>query len=289
MSKSFKYIDIHSHVNFPDFDIDREATIKRASDAGVAMINVGTDIETCTTAVQLATAHENMWATVGIHPTEEIKNSKLNSRNSDENISNDLTFEALEHLAKHPKVVAVGECGLDYFHLKNEHSSTELGREVSLQKEIFEKHVMLAQKVGKPLMLHVRNGKTAGSVSRVGNAYTDALQVLKKYPEVKVNFHFFAGTISDLKEILARGYSVSFTGVITFTRDYDELIKTAPISQMMSETDCPFVSPAPYRGKRNEPAYVVETIKAIARIRGEDASVVVDQLVQNAKNFFKLA
>lgn len=268
MSASFKYIDIHGHVNFPDFDADREVVIKNAEKTGVAMITVGTDIATSTSAVQLATTHQHMWAVVGIHPTEDVVDDF------------DAVFITLEKLASHPKVVAIGECGLDYFHSKPEG--------IPQQKEIFERHIILAQKIGKPLMLHVRNGKMAGSTSEVGNAYQDALQILKKYPDVRGDFHFFAGAPSDLKDIIARGYSVSFTGVITFTSDYDELVRTAPISHIMSETDCPFVPPAPYRGKRNEPAYVIETVKAIARIRGEDESVIVQQLVENAKKFFRL-
>jgi TatD DNase family protein len=262
----FSYIDIHGHVNFPDYDADREATIERAQKAGVAMITIGTDVELSAKAVQLATAHENMWAIVGIHPTEESKEK--------------VDLAQLEQLAKHPKVVALGECGLDYFHAKPE--------DVPAQREIFEKHVQLAQKIGKPLMLHVRNGKNVGSMSPLGNAYQDVLLMLKKHPGIKANFHFFAGSIGDLKDIIAAGYSVSFTGVISFTRDYDELIKTAPIKQIMSETDCPFVAPVPHRGERNEPAYVIETVKAIARIRGEDEAETARQLVENARAFFKL-
>ncbi|MDD5165131.1 MAG: TatD family hydrolase [Candidatus Pacebacteria bacterium] len=265
MSKAFKYIDIHGHANFPNYDQDREAVIERAEKAGVAMITVGTDVATSTSALQLATSHEHMWAVVGVHPTDTKE---------------PIDFEALERLSTHPKVVAIGECGLDYFHSKLD--------EIPLQKEIFEKHIQLAQKVGKPLMLHVRNGKLAGAVSSVGNAYQDALHILKKYPQIRANFHFFAGSLGDLKNITERGYSVSFTGVISFTSDYDELLRSVPITQMMSETDCPFVPPVPYRGKRNEPAYVVETVKAIARIRGEDDAVIAERLVENAKNFFKL-
>jgi len=274
MRAPFKYIDIHGHVNFPDFDADREVAIERAQKAGVAMITVGTDVATSTSALQLATSHEHMWAVVGIHPAEEgnaenFKSGKL-----------DADFETLERLAQHPKVVAIGECGLDYFHCKAE--------EIPAQKEIFERHIQLAVRVGKPLMLHVRNGKLAGSTSTIGNAYQDTLRMLKKFPEVRANFHFFAGSVGDLKDILAHGYSVSFTGVVTFTKDYDELLKVAPISQIMSETDCPFVPPVSYRGKRNEPVYVIETVKAIARIRGEDEVVVAEKLLENARKFFGL-
>ena len=269
-----RYIDIHGHVNFPDFDADREATVERAQKAGVAMITVGTDIEMSTSAVQLATAHENMWAVIGLHPADEGNKAKH------ENGSLNAEFETLERLAQHPKVVALGECGLDYFHAKAE--------DIPAQREVFERHIQLAQRVKKPLMLHIRNGKNVGSTSALGNAYQDALIILKKYPDVRANFHFFAGALGDLKDIIDRGYSVSFTGVISFTSDYDALIRAAPLSRIMSETDCPFVPPAPYRGRRNEPVYVIETVKAIARIRGEDEGVIATQLVENAKEFFNV-
>ena len=151
MSKTVTYIDIHGHVNFPNFDADREAVIQNAERDGVAMITVGTDMNTSTSAVQLATLHENIWATVGVHPTDSKE---------------PVDFEALERLAGHPKVVAIGECGLDYFHSKIE--------EISGQKDIFEKHIVLAQKVGKPLMLHVRNGKSIVVIAdwkKIGNGW----------------------------------------------------------------------------------------------------------------------
>jgi TatD DNase family protein len=325
MSKDLRYIDIHSHVNFPQFDADREEVIRRAQDLGIGMITVGTDIETSQAAVELANTHELMWATVGVHPMQsakfKVQSTKLGSSISDngldlrsgselgknfcENNENEVVskkiFDTLEKLARDPKVVAIGECGLDYFH-----SNTE---DMVQQKELCEKHIILAIKVGKPLMLHVRNTKYAGSKSSTQegsgsaqtdavhrsqisekltshNAYQDALDILAKYPGVRANFHFFAGTLSDLENIIERGYSVSFTGVVSFTSDYDQLVRSAPITQIMSETDCPFVAPAPYRGKRNEPAYVTEIVTHIARIRGEDEAVTAKQLVLNAQKFF---
>ncbi len=259
VSKEIKFIDIHGHVNFPEYDADREEAIKRANDAGVAMICVGTDVESSKSALELAKNHENMWVTVGIHPTEQ---------------AGDKTFSGLEELAKHSKVVAIGECGLDYFHSKQE--------DIPKQKSLFIEQINLANQVNKPLMLHVRSGKNGK------NAYQEAIEILKTTAKVRANFHFFAGTIEDLKDVLDLNCTVSFTGVLTFTRDYDELVKYAPIDRLMSETDCPFVAPAPFRGKRNEPAYVVEVVKAIARIRGEDEEKVADQLLLNAKLFFGL-
>ena len=260
----FKYIDIHAHLNFDDYNADRTEVIKRANDLEVAIINVGTDYTSSKWAVELAEANENMWATVGIHPTENV----------------DFDYAKFKELAKHPKVVAIGECGLDYFHSKAE--------EIPKQKKIFEEHIALANEVGKPLMLHIRNSKLAGGKSEYGNAFLDAIEILEAGANVKFDFHFFAGTKEDLEIILEMGGSVSFTGVLTFTNDYDELVKNVPLDRMMTETDCPFVAPKPYRGKRNEPSYVVEIAHSIARIRGEDEKIMAKKLVENAVNFFGL-
>jgi TatD DNase family protein len=289
MSKDFNFIDIHGHLNLADFDADesnhqpgREEAIKRAYDTGVAMITVGTDMASSIKAVELASTHENMWAAVGIHPDDAVLANAPDHASIAGNIPID--WDRLEGLAQHPKVVAIGECGLDYLHAGP--------GDIPLQEEVFERQIALANKVGKPLMLHVRNAKAktkdiSGS-KIVMNAYQDALAMLKKSAKVRANFHFFAGSVQDLKDIVALNHTVSFTGVITFTDDYDELVKSVPATHIMSETDCPFVTPVPHRGERNEPAYVIEVVKAIAHIRGEDEGRVAKQLVDNARNFFNL-
>ncbi len=267
-----KYIDIHSHVYFPDYDADREEAISRARDADVGVITVGTDLESSTKAIALAEKHENMWAVVGLHPVDA----------NESNIGAIFDYDAFKKLALHPKVVAIGECGLDYFH-----APFDAGR----QREIFIQHIKLANEVKKPLMLHVRNAKKTGIAGATGNAYEEAVAILREHAKVPFDFHFFAGTAVDLKNIIDAGGSVSFTGVITFVRDYDELVKTVPLDRIMSETDAPFVSPTPHRGKRNEPAYVIEVAKKIAKIRqkeGEDPSVILSALVKNAKKFFSV-
>jgi TatD DNase family protein len=273
-----KYIDIHGHINFPEYDADREEVIQRAHDAGVGIITVGTGLESSQKAIELAEAHENMWAVVGIHPIDTHADVAISE------------FAGIKELAKHRKVVAIGECGLDYFHSKPE--------AIPLQRELFQCHIELANEVKKPLMLHVRNGKTnlksvspdSASISSVlgHNAYQEAIEILKKHAKVRANFHFFAGTLQDAKDIIEMGNAMSFTGVLTFARNYDEIIKNVPLTHIMSETDCPFVSPTPYRGKRNEPSYVIEVVKKIAEIRGEALDVVEKQLVENARQFFGL-
>ena len=262
-----KYIDIHGHVNFPDYDADREAVFARAKDAGVGMIIIGTDLESSKRAIELAEKHDDVWATVGVHPTDDVAAV--------------FDYDSFKKLAEHPKVVAIGECGLDYFHPK---SMSGVNIDLGAQRELFLKHISLANEINKPLMLHVRNG--VGSAN--GGAYQEAVAILKQHSKVRANFHFFAGTMEDARAILEIGGMVSFTGVVTFARSYDDLIKNIPPDRMMSETDCPFVSPTPYRGKRNEPVYVVEVMKSIASIRRENEPEVAKQLLENAVSFFGL-
>jgi TatD DNase family protein len=241
-----KYIDIHCHLNFPEYDADREEVIKRAQTAEIGIINVGTDIPMSEKAVELAHKYENMWATVAIHPTSTKEA---------------FDFSVLEKLAEDPKVVAIGECGLDYFR--------SLPKDIARQREVFLEHIELANKVNKPLMLHIRNGKENLGV------YKEAAELLKKHSKVRANFHFFAGTIEDLKLILDINGTVSFTGVVTFVRSYDEIVKYVPADRIMSETDAPFVAPAPHRGKRNEPLFIKEIVASLS-----------SQIIDNAHKMF---
>ncbi|MEI7463252.1 MAG: TatD family hydrolase [Candidatus Taylorbacteria bacterium] len=261
-----KYIDIHGHINFAEYDNDREEVIKRAKDSGVGIVIVGTNYDSSKKCIEIAEKYENVWAVVGMHP---ITNEATDGSVEDE-VFND---EAFRELAKNPKVIAIGECGLDYYHSKPE--------DIGYQKEIFIKQIEIANSVNKPLMLHVRNGLGT-------NAYEQALVILKEHAKVRANFHFFAGSIGDMDAASKLGCSFSFTGVITFARNYDQLIETIPIDRLMSETDCPYVTPIPYRGKRNEPVYVIEVVKQIAKIRGEDQEIVATKLLKNAVSFFGL-
>jgi TatD DNase family protein len=251
-----EFIDIHAHVNFEAYDSDREATMKRALDENVWMINVGTDIETSKSAVELADKYEKgVYAIVGQHPNDN---------------GEDFDATGYHELLKNEKVVAIGECGLDYFRSGPE--------SVARQKEIFINQIELANEVGKPLMLHIRGE----------NAYKDVYEILKAHSKVAGDIHFFAGDWNEAKSFLDLGFTLSLTGVITFARNYDEVIKKAPLEMLLSETDCPFVTPEPYRGKRNEPLYVKEVVKKIAEIRNADLSQVKRQLVENAKRVFKI-
>jgi len=269
-----KYFDAHTHTNFVAYDSDREETIQRAREAGVGMNVVGTQFDTSASAVELAEKYENVWATVGLHPIHTSKSHHDEKELGDggkEFTSRGERFDTAqyEQLAKHPRVIAIGECGLDYYRIDE---STK-----DIQIENFIAQIELANKINKPLMLHIRN------------AYDDALEVLKAHAKVRGDVHFFAGSWDTAKRFLDLGFTLSFTGVITFTHDYDDVVKNTPLDMLLSETDAPYVTPAPHRGKRNEPAYVEHVVRQIAEIRNEDADTVAVQLLDNARRVFSIA
>jgi TatD DNase family protein len=279
-----KYFDIHSHLNFNAYDADRGEVIRRMQEAGVGTITVGTQFDTSKSAVALAEQYEHVYATVGLHPIHTSAShhdeaelgeggKEFTSRGEEPDIA------AYRELAQHPKVVAIGEVGLDYYHQDQDSTDKQL--------KAFHLMIELANEVSKPLMLHIRNAP-AGKGGR--SAYADAFSILKDESRVPGNLHFFAGTIDEAKPFLDLGYTFSFTGVVTFARSYDEVIKYIPLDRIMSETDAPYVTPAPYRGKRNEPTYVVEVVKKIAEIKGIDVEVVSAQLLSNVnRDFLKSA
>jgi TatD DNase family protein len=271
-----KYFDIHSHMNFAAYDADREEVIKRSQTAGIGMITVGTQIDTSKAAVKLAQTHAGMYAAIGLHPihtsASHHDSAELGEGAKDFTSRGEVAnIEDYRTLANDPKTVAIGESGLDYFRLEPE--------SVAKQVKAFETMIDLANEVRKPLMLHIRNGSGK-------SAYKDAFEILKTRSTVNGNLHFFAGSPEEAKPFLDLGYTFSFTGVITFARNYDEVINYIPLSRIMTETDCPYVTPAPYRGKRNEPSYVIEVIKALANIRKEDEAVVIKQVAENVSRVF---
>ncbi len=274
------YIDIHSHVNFKAFDEDRDTVIKRALDNDTWVINVGTQVDTSRSAVELADKYEDgVYAIVGLHPIhtsasyhdeQELGVGGVEFTSRGEIFDKNVYREFL----KDPKVVAIGECGLDYFRCTPE--------TISKQKEAFIAQIGLANEFNKPLMLHIRNNPK----DKTKDAYKDAIEILKKYPTVRGNVHFFAGMPEHAKSFLEIGFTLSFTGVITFTHDYDEVIKNTPLDMIMSETDSPYVAPVPYRGKRNEPVYVSEVVKKIAEIKNLPIDEVAQAIIANAKRVF---
>ncbi|MEO5646633.1 MAG: TatD family hydrolase [Candidatus Paceibacterota bacterium] len=269
-----KTIDTHSHYNLTQFDEDREAAIVRMNEAGVGTICVGVDLETSKLAIEIAADNENIWACVGQHPTEWKQE-----------------FDTVEFnaLAEGKFVVAIGECGLDYFRPDDKEHKDE-------QVVIFRRQIELAIETGLPLMLHIR------PEMHTMTAYEDALDILEEYAKMDTSSdggtaprrmnalrgtaHFFAGDKVIAQRFLDLGFYISFSGVITFVKEYQEVVAFVPLERILSETDAPFAAPAPYRGQRNEPAYVVEIVKKVAEIKEIPLETVQKQLVQNASNLF---
>ncbi len=262
-----RYVDIHSHLNLPEFKDDIEAVVAEMHAHDVATIVVGVDQETSESAVTIAQTSNNLFACIGQHPTD--------------NGTEPFDVNFYRTLARNPKVVAIGECGLDYFRLKGETAD-----EKKRQKDIFAKQIELALELDLPLMIHAR--PTKGTM----DAYQDVIDMFKVHkemnPKLRGNVHFFVGDIPIVKEFLSLGFTMSFTGVLTFSSDYDETVRFLPIESILCETDAPFVAPVPYRGKRCEPLYVREVVSRIAELKGLPLESVREALLANAKRVFGL-
>lgn len=257
------YIDTHSHLNFENYDTDREIVIADLKKENISTITVGTTVADSRRAIGLAETHSHIFSTVGIHPTHEWSETDIVD---------------IDRLAAHSKVVAIGECGLDFFRILVDDETKKM------QIRAFVKHVEIAIKHNKPLMIHCRK------------AYYEVLDILGSFVashgidnRLRGNMHFFSGDVAVARKFLDIGFTLSFAGPITFARDYDEVIKYTPLESILSETDAPFAAPAPYRGRRNMPTYVKEVVSAIATIRGENLDMVKEKLVQNAQRVFKMA
>lgn len=270
----YEYIDTHSHLNFQNFDTEvdgvseRDRLIAQMKEEKIATITVGTTVADSRAAIALAEKHEHLFATVGIHPTHAWTEEE---------------FAELEKLAAHPKVVAIGECGLDFFRTMDPNDSVKNEETKMRQGQAFARHIEIALKYNKPLVIHCRA------------AYEETLYIIQSYQmdktighKLRGVMHFFAGTPEVAQKFLAAGLMLSFAGPITFARDYDDAIKNAPLDRIMSETDSPFAAPVPFRGKPNKPIYVKEVAAKIAEIRGEDLHMVKKKLVDNARKTFDI-
>lgn len=264
------YIDIHSHIHDKAFDEDRDAVLLEMKEKGFATITIGTDLIESSKALIAAEHYDNVWATVGMHPVD--------------NRNEEFKREAYRALLMHSKVVALGECGLDYFHIKEFEGNKDA--EVDRQQRLFMEQIELAVECDKPLMLHGRPDEGM-------DAYEDMLHILKnakaKHGEkVRGNAHFFVGDINTAKQFNDLDFTVSFSGVITFAKMYEELVRSIPLEQMLAETDSPYATPVPHRGKRNIPLYVEHIYEKIAEIKGLEKEEVRVQLLENAKRVFGL-
>jgi len=248
-----RLIDTHAHLQWPDFDKDREQVINRAFADGVsAIVSVGYDLDASLHAAQIAKDHPHIFAVVGIHPhnAKTIRPEVLAS---------------LRELAGNEKVVAIGEIGLDYYRSLSPRP---------VQKGAFEQQMLLAKELGLPVVIHDRE------------AHADVLQVLRKFSSDVVGvLHCFSGGLDMAREAISMGYSISIAGPVTFpnARNLHQLVQNLPMESIVLETDCPWLAPQSHRGKRNEPAFVLETAKKVAELREISLGDLTEITSQNAK------
>jgi TatD DNase family protein len=274
-----RYFDAHTHLNFAAYDADRPEVFARTAEADVGVNIVGTQLDTSKAAVELAHSYPDTWATIGLHPihtTRSHHDAQELGEGNKEFTSRGEVFDAQKYLelGRDPKVVAIGECGLDYY--RNDPATR------SVQEEAFVQQIEVANTLGKPLMLHIRASQGTQ------DAYHDAIALVKAHAKVPGDVHFFAGNWDTAKAWLDISFTLSFTGVVTFTHDYDEVVRNAPLDMILSETDAPYVTPAPHRGKRNESAYIPEIVAAIARIQGIGEEEARAAILANVQRLFGL-
>jgi TatD DNase family protein len=263
------FFDTHAHLDYPDYANDLSEVIARAQNAGIAkIISIGTDLDSSRRAIQIAEKFPDVYAAVGWHPTN-ILDVPDNWR------------VALRELTKHPKVVAIGETGLDYHHLPGENPDFTEADDVRYkqkQAEIFRQHLEIAAEAGLNCVVHQRN------------AFDDTLAQLKLFAgKVHGVFHCFGETPDRMRRVLEIGSLVSFTGIVTFKngRNVRDTLAVTPLDKFMLETDCPYLAPVPYRGKRCEPAYVKGISEVVAQVKGCSLEELSAATCKTAAEFFK--
>jgi TatD DNase family protein len=253
------FVDSHCHLQFDDYLPDADQVITDAKAHRVSkMICVGVSIEDSQKAVDFAGRHENIWAAVGAHPHDGA-----------DFLDHPDGAELLNKLSKNDKVVAIGEIGLDYFH---EYTPREK------QIDVLSKQLEMGVKTGLPFVFHVRD------------AWEDFWRTLDLYPNITGVIHCFSAHEEQLREILDRGFYVGLNGIMTFTKDGKQLeaAKKVPLDKLLLETDAPFLTPKPYRGKRCEPKHVVTTAEFLAGLRGEKLEDLADATTKNTETLFSI-
>lgn len=247
------WVDTHAHIHFSNYAGQVDAVLHRAEEADVKkIITVGINSGDSQKAVELAATYENIWATVGVHPHEAAE------------IDQGLAY--IKDLAKRRKVVAIGECGLDFF--KNYSSEDD-------QERALRKQVELAQELNLPVVFHVRD------------AFDKFFEIMRDY-KVRGVVHSYTADVKTMQKIVERGWLIALNGIMTFSKDdeHKDLIKQIPDAQLILETDCPFLSPAGFRGKQNEPARVVDIGTFIAEARGSTIEQLAYSTTKNAERLF---
>jgi TatD DNase family protein len=254
-----KLVDSHCHLDDEKFAADFDAVVERARAAGVdRMMAIGTgdgppDLEV---AVRLADRHDCFYATIGVHPHDAAKATAA-------------SFDRLRELAAHPKVLAIGEIGLDYHY---DFSPREV------QREVFREQLRLAGNAGKPVVIHTRE------------AWDDTLSLLDEHRPRALVMHCFTGGEDEARQCLDRGFYLSFGGVLTFPKaeNVRQAARIVPEDRLLVETDAPYLAPVPHRGKRNEPAFLVDTVRKLAEVRGVDAAHLAQVTTSNFERLFGL-
>ena len=248
-------IDTHSHIQLRDYDANRDEVLKRARAAGVTMMAVGVDVPSSVAAIELAKAHDDIFATVGLHPHDAA---------GDKGEITDEDMAAITKLAEDPSVLAIGECGLDFYYTNSPKEA---------QVSIFKQQIELALLLDKPMVWHVRD------------AFIDFFEVVDQHPGVRGIVHCFTGTQPEMQQAVDRGFYIAYNGIMTFTKDRAQLeaVKATPLDRIVLETDCPWLSPKSHRGRPNEPAYIVETAQFIASLRDDDYDMFCDATTKNAQ------
>lgn len=253
-----KIFDSHAHYDDESFNEDREQVIKELKENGiVGVLNCGASFEGARTSVALADKYDIFYAAVGIHPENALE-------------FNQNVLEELRDMAKNKRVRAIGEIGLDYYYEENP------PREV--QKSVFRAQMKLAEELNLPVVIHDRD------------AHEDTLNILKEFPKVKGVLHCFSGSVEFARECLKLGYNIGFTGVVTFknAKKLVEVAKEVPLDRMLVETDCPYMAPTPFRGKRNRSDYINYIIEKIAKIKGVSEEEISKATINNTKLMLKL-
>ncbi len=250
------FVDTHAHLDFESFNEDRDAVIQRAIEKKISnIITIGTNLETSKKAISFAENFDGIFAAVGIHPSD-----CADAKESD--------YKEIEKLAEHEKVIAIGEIGLDYYRMYTDKET---------QKKAFIRQLSIARKVKLPVIVHTRESQE------------DSLNLLIKEgaSEVSGVLHSFSGTTELLKKVMDTNFYVSYTGGVTFKNSTtDELVKNTPIERMLLETDSPFITPVPFRGKRNEPSFIIHTANKIAELKGVSIEELARVTTENANHLF---
>ena len=266
--------DTHCHLCSGKFDADRDAVIAHAIESGVTrMIAIGCDLEDSRQSLTLAESRDEIYATVGIHPCYVT------------DIASDDWLEQLRGLAAHKKVAAIGEIGLDYFHPAPEGHSEDAYR--SLQQEVLVKQLDLAAELGLNVVIHQRDRDTENLP-----CWNDLQRIIAPYQgKLRAVFHCFIHPLEEAEKILAQDHLISFTGVATYKKaqEVQATAATAPTGKFMLETDAPYLSPVPHRGKRCEPAHTTDTAAHIAKLRNQSLESLAKETTATAENFFRFS